>query len=147
MEGDKVAEKQQTSYTYWVRDTREDAAPLPVPRKLTTADISKQAQPNTLGSVWNQVPCVFPSDPSFHHKLFSWHCHLMQKKLDRRGRDAFFMLVWRRLLGKRNSGNSSVGLKMYFFFLLDEYFSGEKFDPERTWCILYVALKAFVRQQ
>ncbi|RWW04686.1 hypothetical protein GW17_00032084 [Ensete ventricosum] len=55
MEGGGVAEK-QASYTYWVRETREDAAPLPVPRKLSADDISKQPQTNTLGSVWNQVP-------------------------------------------------------------------------------------------
>ncbi|XP_042408032.1 uncharacterized protein LOC121997599 [Zingiber officinale] len=55
MEGGDLVKKQQTSYTYWVRDTREDAAPLPVPRKLTADDISKPAQPNTLGSVWNQA--------------------------------------------------------------------------------------------
>jgi len=56
MEGDGVAEQQQqTSYTYWVREAREDAAPLPVPRKLSAADISKQPQSTTLGSVWNQA--------------------------------------------------------------------------------------------
>lgn len=49
-----MAEK-QASYTYWVRETREDAAPRPVPRKLSADDISKQPQPNTLGSVWNQA--------------------------------------------------------------------------------------------
>ncbi|THU57613.1 hypothetical protein C4D60_Mb03t05370 [Musa balbisiana] len=54
MEGGGVAEK-QASYTYWVRETREDAAPRPVPRKLSADDISKQPQPNTLGSVWNQA--------------------------------------------------------------------------------------------
>ncbi|KAJ8500820.1 hypothetical protein OPV22_011372 [Ensete ventricosum] len=54
MEGGGVAEK-QASYTYWVRETREDAAPLPVPRKLSADDISKQPQTNTLGSVWNQA--------------------------------------------------------------------------------------------
>ncbi|WOL19802.1 hypothetical protein Cni_G28604 [Canna indica] len=54
MEGGGVAEK-QASYTYWVRDMREDAAPLPVPRKLSADDISKQEQPNTLGSVWNKA--------------------------------------------------------------------------------------------
>ncbi|XP_008801419.1 uncharacterized protein LOC103715536 isoform X1 [Phoenix dactylifera] len=56
MEGDGVAEQQQqTSYTYWVREAREDAAPLPVPRKLSADDISKQPQSTTLGSVWNQA--------------------------------------------------------------------------------------------
>ncbi|PKA57893.1 hypothetical protein AXF42_Ash012432 [Apostasia shenzhenica] len=53
MEGG-MAEK-QSSYTYWVRETKGDAAPLPVPRKLTSEDISKQAQPATMGSVWNQA--------------------------------------------------------------------------------------------
>ncbi|KAL0922243.1 hypothetical protein M5K25_006214 [Dendrobium thyrsiflorum] len=53
MEGG-VAEK-QSSYTYWVRETKDDAAPLPVPRKLTPEDISKQSQPASLGSVWNQA--------------------------------------------------------------------------------------------
>ncbi|XP_020676333.1 activator of 90 kDa heat shock protein ATPase homolog 2 isoform X1 [Dendrobium catenatum] len=53
MEGG-VAEK-QSSYTYWVRETKDDAAPLPVPRKLTPEDISKQSQPVSLGSVWNQA--------------------------------------------------------------------------------------------
>ncbi|XP_010929429.1 uncharacterized protein [Elaeis guineensis] len=56
MEGEGVPEKQQqTSYTYWVREAREDAAPLPVPRKLSADDISKQTQSTTLGSVWNQA--------------------------------------------------------------------------------------------
>ncbi|XP_010927136.1 uncharacterized protein [Elaeis guineensis] len=56
MEGGGVAEKQQqTSYTYWVREAREDAAPLPVPRKLSADDISKQPKPSILGSVWNQA--------------------------------------------------------------------------------------------
>lgn len=50
----EVAEK--NSYRYWVRETKDDAAPLPVPKKLTAEDISKQSQPNnTLGSVWNQA--------------------------------------------------------------------------------------------
>ncbi|KAG9450151.1 hypothetical protein H6P81_010116 [Aristolochia fimbriata] len=50
----EVAEK-QSSYRYWVRETREDAASLPVPRKLTEEDMSKQPQSNVLGSVWNQA--------------------------------------------------------------------------------------------
>lgn len=55
MEGGEVGEK-QSSYTYWVRETSGDAAPLPVPKKLSAEDISKQSQTNnTLGSVWNQV--------------------------------------------------------------------------------------------
>ncbi|KAJ0965540.1 hypothetical protein J5N97_026678 [Dioscorea zingiberensis] len=50
-----MEEKQQASYTYWVRETRDDAAPLPVPRKLSAEDISNQTQPASLGSVWNQA--------------------------------------------------------------------------------------------
>lgn len=58
MEGSGVTEKeqqQQTSYRYWVREARGDAAPLPVPRKLSANDIPKQPQTTTLGSVWNQA--------------------------------------------------------------------------------------------
>ncbi|XP_022961273.1 uncharacterized protein LOC111461820 [Cucurbita moschata] len=49
--------QQGASYTYWVRETRKDAAPLPVPRKLSTDDIlaSQASQPPTLGSVWNRA--------------------------------------------------------------------------------------------
>ena len=44
------------SYTYWVREATEDAAPLPLPKKLTPQDIlSNQSHPATLGSVWNRV--------------------------------------------------------------------------------------------
>lgn len=42
------------SYTYWVREMTQDAAPLPVPRKLTSEDVSNQG-PNHLGSVWNRA--------------------------------------------------------------------------------------------
>ncbi|XP_015868570.2 uncharacterized protein LOC107405999 [Ziziphus jujuba] len=53
-----LSEKGQgtSSYTYWVREVTKDAAPLPVPRKLTPHDIiSSQSQPPTLGSVWNRA--------------------------------------------------------------------------------------------
>lgn len=52
------AEKEQpgASYTYWVREATSDAAPLPVPKKLSQDDIlSDQSKPATLGSVWNRV--------------------------------------------------------------------------------------------
>ncbi|KAG2691217.1 hypothetical protein I3843_08G000300 [Carya illinoinensis] len=54
--GGAVSEKQEgeASYTYWVREAREDAAPLPVPRKLTPDDLLN-SQPPTLGSVWNRA--------------------------------------------------------------------------------------------
>lgn len=55
-EGGAASKKPEAgaSYTYWVREAREDAAPLPVPRKLSSADIPN-SQPATLGSVWNSA--------------------------------------------------------------------------------------------
>uniref|UniRef100_A0A2N9G3L8 Activator of Hsp90 ATPase AHSA1-like N-terminal domain-containing protein n=1 Tax=Fagus sylvatica TaxID=28930 RepID=A0A2N9G3L8_FAGSY len=62
MEAEKKQEEVQqqggeggASYTYWVRQVRnEDAAPLPVPRKLTPNDIlNSNSQPPSLGSLWN----------------------------------------------------------------------------------------------
>nr|XP_043630654.1 uncharacterized protein LOC122601989 [Erigeron canadensis]XP_043630655.1 uncharacterized protein LOC122601989 [Erigeron canadensis] len=45
-----------SSYTYWVRETKQDAAPLPVPRKLTAEDISIGSNSsNHLGSAWNKA--------------------------------------------------------------------------------------------
>ncbi|KAL6194980.1 PREDICTED: uncharacterized protein LOC101313598 [Fragaria vesca subsp. vesca] len=64
MEGDaglstenaKEAQQQGASYTYWVRQVTEEAAPPPVPRKLSSQDIlSSQSQPATLGSLWNRA--------------------------------------------------------------------------------------------
>ncbi|KAJ0524954.1 putative activator of 90kDa heat shock protein ATPase [Helianthus annuus] len=63
MEGGGVVstEKQNTdstttsSYTYWVREVKQDAAPLPVPRKLTAEDVSAGSGSCThLGSAWNK---------------------------------------------------------------------------------------------
>ncbi|KAF5191793.1 Tapetum determinant [Thalictrum thalictroides] len=52
----EVAEKQSNSYTYWVRNSTKDAAPIPVPRKLTQQDIlSNQQQQPQSGSVWNKA--------------------------------------------------------------------------------------------
>ncbi|PKU61861.1 hypothetical protein MA16_Dca016057 [Dendrobium catenatum] len=72
MEGG-VAEK-QSSYTYWVRETKDDAAPLPVPRKLTPEDISKQSQPVSLGSVWNQLHFCFMISISLNHFGCFFNC-------------------------------------------------------------------------
>ncbi|KAK4785978.1 hypothetical protein SAY86_002667 [Trapa natans] len=45
-----------TSYRYWVREASQDAAPLPVPRKLSADEIAPpDSQPPTLGSVWNKA--------------------------------------------------------------------------------------------
>lgn len=53
-------EQQGASYKYWVREATADAAPLPVPKKLSPDDIlSNKSQPATLGSVWNRVPLFF----------------------------------------------------------------------------------------
>ncbi|KAJ8451267.1 hypothetical protein Cgig2_014039 [Carnegiea gigantea] len=52
----EVPEKQTSSYRYWVRETTADAAPLPVPKKLSDGDLSKQPSQNpSLGSVWNKA--------------------------------------------------------------------------------------------
>ncbi|KAL2896623.1 hypothetical protein RDABS01_038407 [Bienertia sinuspersici] len=54
MEGETVSENQTSSYTYWVREATSDAAPLPLPKKLSSHDISnKPSQTPLLGSVWN----------------------------------------------------------------------------------------------
>ncbi|KAK9741560.1 hypothetical protein RND81_03G113400 [Saponaria officinalis] len=51
--GGKSSEKQETSsYRYWVRESTSDAAPLPVPKKLSSLHSS---QPPSLGSVWNSA--------------------------------------------------------------------------------------------
>lgn len=51
-----MPEKQTSSYRYWVRETTADAAPLPVPKKLSDGDLSKQpSQNSSLGSVWNKA--------------------------------------------------------------------------------------------
>ncbi|KAK4368061.1 hypothetical protein RND71_011853 [Anisodus tanguticus] len=57
--GVSSADKQNeatSSYTYWVRGATQDAAPLPVPKKLTSEDLNNQANnPQThLGSAWNR---------------------------------------------------------------------------------------------
>ncbi|XP_047269077.1 uncharacterized protein LOC107870853 isoform X2 [Capsicum annuum] len=55
-----AAEKQNEatapSYTYWVREATQDAAPLPLPKKLTSEDLNNQANnaQTHLGSAWNR---------------------------------------------------------------------------------------------
>lgn len=46
-----------SSYTYWVREVREDAAPIPLPKKLNPDDLSNNSQqpPSHLGSAWNRA--------------------------------------------------------------------------------------------
>lgn len=45
----------ESSYTYWVRRRTEQAAPDPVPRKLSSNEIAQAPQPTVLGSAWNQA--------------------------------------------------------------------------------------------
>lgn len=61
MEVSEEQRKESASYTYWVREVTGDAAPLPVPRKLSSEDISGLSHPPNLGSVWNRVffPLLF----------------------------------------------------------------------------------------
>ncbi|RZC00432.1 hypothetical protein D0Y65_022667 [Glycine soja] len=50
------SEKEGASYTYWVRKITEDAAPLPLPRKLNPEDLPpSQSQSSTLASAWNRA--------------------------------------------------------------------------------------------
>lgn len=54
MENDPV--QKDSSYTYWVRQKSDQAAPAAVPRKLSAVDLAQQpAQPRPLGSLWNQA--------------------------------------------------------------------------------------------
>lgn len=49
--------KEGASYRYWVREATADAAPPPLPRKLTPNDIaiSDSSNPPSLGSLWNRA--------------------------------------------------------------------------------------------
>ncbi|CAN0838979.1 hypothetical protein LINGRAHAP2_LOCUS2449 [Linum grandiflorum] len=52
----KEETQQGSSYTYWVREATADAAPAPLPKKLSPQDIvTAQPKPNALGSVWNRA--------------------------------------------------------------------------------------------
>ncbi|XP_076934281.1 uncharacterized protein LOC143600490 [Bidens hawaiensis] len=56
MDGGGVENVESTatsSYTYWVREAKQDAAPLPVPKKLTADDLNNKS--NHLGSAWNKA--------------------------------------------------------------------------------------------
>lgn len=53
-----VGTPEAASYTYWVRkDLKDskDAAPLPVPRKLTPQDLDNSNSSSHLGSAWNRA--------------------------------------------------------------------------------------------
>ncbi|MCO5584484.1 hypothetical protein L7F22_038412 [Adiantum nelumboides] len=55
MEDAASDEPKDSSYTYWVRRRTEQAAPDPVPRRLSSHDIAQVPQSTMLGSVWNQA--------------------------------------------------------------------------------------------
>ncbi|CAN6806637.1 unnamed protein product [Brassica oleracea] len=46
--------KKEGSYRYWVREATSDAAPPPLPQKLTNNDVVAPNAP-ALGSLWNQA--------------------------------------------------------------------------------------------
>lgn len=60
-----VGTPEAASYTYWVRkDLKDskDAAPLPVPRKLSPQDLHNSNSSSHLGSAWNRVCISFPDE-------------------------------------------------------------------------------------
>jgi len=68
--------QQGASYTYWVRKITEDAAPLPVPRKLNPEDVppchsQSQSRSATLGSAWNRVSMTLLVAPSLLKRKIS----------------------------------------------------------------------------
>lgn len=70
------SEKEGASYTYWVRKITEDAAPLPVPRKLNPEDVppchsQSQSRSATLGSAWNRVSMTLLVAPSLLKRKIS----------------------------------------------------------------------------
>uniref|UniRef100_A0A0D6R3C9 Activator of Hsp90 ATPase AHSA1-like N-terminal domain-containing protein n=1 Tax=Araucaria cunninghamii TaxID=56994 RepID=A0A0D6R3C9_ARACU len=57
MEEKVVEEQRNSSYRYWVRENTTEAAPPPVPHKLSADELARQSQSRSapLGSVWNQA--------------------------------------------------------------------------------------------
>ncbi|KAF3543508.1 hypothetical protein DY000_02001150 [Brassica cretica] len=53
-EGEEEEKKKEGSYRYWVREATSDAAPPPLPQKLTNNDVVAPNAP-ALGSLWNQA--------------------------------------------------------------------------------------------
>ncbi|XP_052199801.1 uncharacterized protein LOC127806498 [Diospyros lotus] len=54
LEEKEAAAAAASSYRYWVREKGEDAAPLPVPKKLASHDLDNSTTTH-LGSVWNRA--------------------------------------------------------------------------------------------
>ena len=70
--------KDCSSYTYWVRKKTGDAAPDPVPRKLSSQDIAVATASASvpLGSAWNQV-CFVSSPPHISFSFFFLPSHII----------------------------------------------------------------------
>ncbi|KAG5567938.1 hypothetical protein H5410_065046 [Solanum commersonii] len=129
MEGgaEVLTEKQNEStlsYTYWVRQTTQDAAPLPLPKKLTSDDLNNQAN-NTqthLGSAWNgdkgstYVFCSLEVREEFLwlyvQNMFTptyTQCSLTKWGVGRvRGREAEFDGPWTREKSVQNSSRTEA---------------------------------------
>ncbi|KAJ0261477.1 hypothetical protein HA466_0045940 [Hirschfeldia incana] len=55
-DGEEEKKKEGSSYRYWVREATADAAPPPLPQKLTNNDVvAAPNAPPALGSLWNQA--------------------------------------------------------------------------------------------
>ena len=69
--------KKEGSYRYWVREATSDAAPPPLPQKLTNNDVVAPNAP-ALGSLWNQVLLYSFSSLNFllYHSLHLFSCFL-----------------------------------------------------------------------
>lgn len=55
MEKEEEKKKEGSSYRYWVREATADAAPPPLPQKLSNNDVALNTAPASLGSLWNRV--------------------------------------------------------------------------------------------
>ncbi|XP_010453234.1 PREDICTED: uncharacterized protein LOC104735191 [Camelina sativa] len=56
MEREEEKTKEGSSYRYWVREATADAAPPPLPQKLSNNDVAlNAAAPASLGSLWNRA--------------------------------------------------------------------------------------------
>ncbi|VYS70726.1 unnamed protein product [Arabidopsis thaliana] len=53
MEREEEKTKEGSSYRYWVREATSDAAPPPLPQKLSNNDVALNTAPASLGSLWN----------------------------------------------------------------------------------------------
>ncbi|KAL1217555.1 hypothetical protein V5N11_004722 [Cardamine amara subsp. amara] len=55
MEREEEKKQEGSSYRYWVREATSDAAPPPLPQKLSNNDVALNTAPLSLGSLWNRA--------------------------------------------------------------------------------------------